>query len=107
LLLVGALIPTVLMPAAAQSGKPDGSEPPADPFLDNLPTVEAASLHAQTLDQAPADVTIITREEIRTYGYRTFGEALGSVRGFYMSSDQMYGYAVDFRCRGTLTRGSW
>ena len=92
-LLFVALIPTVLMPAAAQSGKPDSGEPPADPFLDNLPTVEAASLHAQTLDQAPADVTIITRQEIRTHGYRTFGEALNSVRGFYMSSDQMYAYA--------------
>jgi outer membrane receptor for ferrienterochelin and colicins len=76
---------------SAKSGDADPSTP--DPFLDNLPTVEAASLHAQTLDDAPADVTIITRAQIRTYGYRTFGEALSSVRGFYMSSDQMYSYA--------------
>ncbi len=71
----------------------DNANPARDPFLEDLPKVEAATLHTQTLDEAPADVSVITRAQIRTYGYRTFGEALSSVRGFYMTRDHIYSYA--------------
>src|ERR1700683_93721 len=73
-----------------------GSESPvAKPesvLFDALPVVGAASLHAQTLLEAPASVSVITDEDIRQRGYRTLADVLADVRGMYVSYDRTYYY---------------
>lgn len=74
-------------------GAQEPTESPESVLFAPLPAVEAATLHNQTLEEAPASVTVISADEIRTYGWRTLGEALAAVRGFYITYDRAYEYA--------------
>ncbi len=56
------------------------------------PRVTAASKSQLTVDEAPASVTVITREELRAFGYQTLPEALQAVRGFFLADDRVYTY---------------
>jgi iron complex outermembrane receptor protein len=79
----------------AAAAPPQQVAPPADNdkvLFGDLPTVEAVSLHSQTLAEAPADVTVITAAEIHRYGYRTLADALAAVTGFYVTYDHEYHY---------------
>ena len=81
-------------PAAAQD-----LEAAADPLgevslFQELPTVTAASKFEQDSREAPASISIITREEIERFGYRTLGEALNAARGIFTSYDRNYTYVA-------------
>jgi outer membrane receptor protein involved in Fe transport len=56
------------------------------------PKVGAASKQQVSVDDAPASVTVITREELRAFGYQTLPEALQGVRGFFLADDRIYTY---------------
>lgn len=57
-----------------------------------IQTVQAASKHEQKTTEAPSAVTVLTRTDLQQFGYRTLGDALRSVPGFYVTSDRGYEY---------------
>ncbi len=56
------------------------------------PDIRAASKSLLSVDEAPASITVMTSEEIRSFGYQTLAEALQAVRGFYLTDDRIYSY---------------
>lgn len=51
--------------------------------------VYSATRSPQPIEEAPAIVTVITREELRAWGYRSVDEALAHVVGFYVLDDHV------------------
>ena len=62
--------------------------------LDELMQIEVtgASKYAQKATAAPSDVTVLNADDIRRFGWRNLADALGSVRGFYLTNDRTYQY---------------
>jgi iron complex outermembrane receptor protein len=62
--------------------------------LEQLLTVEvsSASKYSQLSVDAPSAVQVITREDIRLYGWRTLTEALVSLPGIYANNDRAYDF---------------
>ncbi len=61
-----------------------------DLALSTLEEVTAASRYAESIEDAPASVTIITAQELRAMNYPTIAEAVRGVRGMYLSNDTSY-----------------
>ncbi len=55
-------------------------------------TVTGASRFDQKVSEAPASVNIVTKDDIKKYGYRTLTDILTSLPGFYSSYDRTYSY---------------
>ena len=56
------------------------------------PKVRAASKALTDADDAPASITVITREEIQAMGWQTLADALAAVRGVQLHQDRIYSY---------------
>ncbi len=83
LLLAGSALANPTMP------EPDYAEMDLTNLM-NIPVVFSASKFEQKETEAPSSTTVITADEIKRYGYRTLGDILASVQGFYVSYDRNY-----------------
>ena len=54
--------------------------------------IVSASKRSQKASEVAASAFVITREDIRRYGYRTLAESLRRISGLYISSDRNYNY---------------
>ena len=57
-----------------------------------IDTVFAASKSTEKVTDAPSSVTIVTRDEITRFGYRTLSEIVRAVRSFDVVYDRTYSY---------------
>jgi outer membrane receptor for ferrienterochelin and colicins len=55
-------------------------------------SVFAASKFSQKLTEAPSSVSIVTRNDIRQFGYRTLADVVKSVPGYDVTYDRSYNY---------------
>jgi outer membrane receptor protein involved in Fe transport len=55
-------------------------------------TIVGASKYEQKQSEVAAAVSVITRQEIRAFGWRTLGEALASLPGVHTTYDRQYSY---------------
>ena len=58
----------------------------------NIPSVYGAVKYEQKVTEAPASITVITADQIKKYGYRSFTQILDSVPGFFTANDRNYDY---------------
>src|SRR5579871_1402685 len=91
--LAGTVLGAIL-PCMAWAGPPKASPDLTDQSLADLMNIRVygASRYIQPASDAPVSVTVVTRDEIDKAGYRTLGDILRAVRGFYISYDRQYSY---------------
>lgn len=95
--LLAACTATTACPQPAAHPQPLSPPPLKRLSLEDLTQVEVgvvygASQRAQRTTEAPSSVTIITREDIRQFGYRTLADALRGVHGLYVTNDRAYDF---------------
>ncbi|MBU4235001.1 MAG: TonB-dependent receptor [Proteobacteria bacterium] len=88
LLLLSLLLAAAWAPPAW--AKTDLTELSVEQLLDI--TIVGASKYEQRQDKVAAAVSIITRNEIKAFGWRTLSEALASLPGIHTTYDRQYSY---------------
>ncbi|HEX7453756.1 MAG TPA: TonB-dependent receptor, partial [Polyangiaceae bacterium] len=63
---------------------------PVDFEMSGQEEVLGASRASEAVEDAPASVTIISRQELKAMAYPTIAEAIRGVRGIYLSNDDTY-----------------
>lgn len=97
-LLLGTILVTCvaagMVPRASAAEEPAPAKDLADLSIEELMQVPvyAASRHEQKSAEAPAAVTVITRDDIVRYGYRTMADIFRAARGFLVIYDRTYDY---------------
>ncbi|HYC31248.1 MAG TPA: TonB-dependent receptor, partial [Gemmatimonadales bacterium] len=70
------------------------AQQPSDLALDSLlaTPISASAKYQQTSTETASAVTVVTRDQIERFGYRTLADMLAGVSGFYLSNDRNYIY---------------
>jgi outer membrane receptor for ferrienterochelin and colicins len=93
----------LLLPSVAIAQVDSGAPPPgpgqtlSEQSLEELmtirvDTVSGAAKREQLVTEAPSSVTVVTAQEIATYGWRTLADVLRATRSFYVTYDRNYAY---------------
>lgn len=91
-LIAGALFSTALCAEPASVNSLDDLTGLTLQDLLNVEIVSVSKFSQKTSD-APSAVTVISADDIRTFGWRTLADVLSSVRGFNITTDHLYSYA--------------
>lgn len=82
--------------ALAQDAAKDAAEPTEADDVDDLDLmrllnveVSTASKGAESVEDAPAVITVVTREDIQRWGYRSVAEVLSHTVGFFLVDDHI------------------
>ncbi|HEY5961881.1 MAG TPA: TonB-dependent receptor plug domain-containing protein, partial [Polyangiaceae bacterium] len=88
---VPLLVCTALLAANHVNAEPSGKVESDELDLVKLLNVEVstATKTSESLDDAPAVITVITQDDIQRWGYQTVGEVLQHTVGFYLVDDQI------------------
>ena len=89
----GALLPAFVLAIATAAPASAQSVDAAALSLEDLleVTVTGAAKYAQKQSEVAAAASVITRDEIKAFGWRTLDEALSSLPGIHTSYDRQYG----------------
>jgi iron complex outermembrane receptor protein len=81
---------SILLAASSTAHAKDSDQPDLE-ALSRLPVYGASRHYLRQVD-APASVSILTAEDVRSFGYRTLGDILRSIRGVDIHNDRTYDY---------------